>query len=177
MPIIGTTFALAAWLLAVFVSVLVFAVPGTVSGNVNWLAAIVGISCLLAGPWIHGRRCDCQPLFFIYGCIGGSLFLPLHLPDSRDLLRQAMNPNPHQTVWDWVFTITCIIGVVVAGIICRSIAASSFAQEEYQAIASERCPTCGYLKYGLPEPRCPECGTPFQPVKRRCPADEHGQSE
>jgi uncharacterized paraquat-inducible protein A len=24
-----------------------------------------------------------------------------------------------------------------------------------------RCAKCGYLLYGLPEPRCPECGTPF----------------
>jgi ribosomal protein L37E len=25
----------------------------------------------------------------------------------------------------------------------------------------ERCRRCGYLLYGLPIPRCPECGTPF----------------
>jgi hypothetical protein len=26
-----------------------------------------------------------------------------------------------------------------------------------------RCCKCSYLLYGLPEPRCPECGTPFDP--------------
>jgi hypothetical protein len=25
------------------------------------------------------------------------------------------------------------------------------------------CPTCGYPLHGLTEPRCPECGTPFDP--------------
>lgn len=28
------------------------------------------------------------------------------------------------------------------------------------------CRKCGYLLYGLTEPRCPECGTPFEPPKR-----------
>ena len=27
--------------------------------------------------------------------------------------------------------------------------------------AEAECETCGYLLYGLVEPRCPECGTPF----------------
>ncbi len=28
------------------------------------------------------------------------------------------------------------------------------------------CPTCGYDIRNLPEPRCPECGTPFESVER-----------
>jgi len=27
----------------------------------------------------------------------------------------------------------------------------------------ERCRVCGYILYGLPQPRCPECGTGFDP--------------
>jgi hypothetical protein len=27
-----------------------------------------------------------------------------------------------------------------------------------------RCAKCGYMLCGLPEPRCPECGTPFDPA-------------
>ena len=27
-----------------------------------------------------------------------------------------------------------------------------------------RCTRCGYLLTGLAEPRCPECGTPFDPA-------------
>jgi hypothetical protein len=29
-----------------------------------------------------------------------------------------------------------------------------------------RCIVCDYLLYGLTEPRCPECGTPFDPAQR-----------
>ncbi len=29
---------------------------------------------------------------------------------------------------------------------------------------SARCPRCAYPLHGLPEPRCPECGTPFDPA-------------
>lgn len=29
--------------------------------------------------------------------------------------------------------------------------------------APGECRRCGYLLYGLPDPRCPECGTPFDP--------------
>jgi hypothetical protein len=29
---------------------------------------------------------------------------------------------------------------------------------------NSRCQQCGYLLYGLIEPRCPECGTPFDPM-------------
>jgi hypothetical protein len=29
---------------------------------------------------------------------------------------------------------------------------------------ASRCPNCGYLLIGLPEPRCPECGTGFDPA-------------
>ena len=28
---------------------------------------------------------------------------------------------------------------------------------------SAQCRECGYLLRGLPEPRCPECGRPFDP--------------
>lgn len=29
------------------------------------------------------------------------------------------------------------------------------------------CTNCGYNLYGLPEPRCPECGMPFDPIRHR----------
>ena len=37
------------------------------------------------------------------------------------------------------------------------------------------CAQCGYLRYGRPEPRCPECGTPVDPS--RVPATLPGGSE
>lgn len=32
-----------------------------------------------------------------------------------------------------------------------------------RASGEPQCSRCGYLLIGLPEPRCPECGTPFTP--------------
>lgn len=39
---------------------------------------------------------------------------------------------------------------------------------------AHRCRKCGYLLYGLPEPRCPECGEPFDPARL---AGERPESE
>jgi hypothetical protein len=33
-----------------------------------------------------------------------------------------------------------------------------------------QCARCGYLLYGLSEPRCPECGSPFDPRRFEEPA-------
>jgi hypothetical protein len=37
---------------------------------------------------------------------------------------------------------------------------------------SLRCAACGYLLYGLPENRCPECGLAFEPSQRKTTAVE-----
>lgn len=37
-----------------------------------------------------------------------------------------------------------------------------------------RCQRCGYPLIGLPEPRCPECGEPFDRIGS---GDDHGRSE
>lgn len=46
--------------------------------------------------------------------------------------------------------------------------------------AEGRCERCGYSLQGLPEPRCPECGTPFTPSsaadRLRPVTDAHGGS-
>ncbi len=158
---IKTIFLLCVWLGAVFVAVCEFAVPALTPGRVNWVAAMIGVACLLAGPWLHGHRCAWRPLFFVYGCLGGLLFIPLFYPNARDFLGQAANCSPTQRAEDWGFAITCIVGVVFAGIVCRLLAAVSYAQGESRQRAPGRCRKCGYRLFGLPEPRCPECGTPF----------------
>jgi len=158
-----TILALCGWLLAVFVAVCVYAYPPLVPGDTNWLAAMIGVVFLLAGPWCHGGRCSCRPLFFIYGCLGGLMFVPLFYPDRRALLRQAMDPVLSSTVGDWAFTIVCVAGVVCAGVVCRLIAAASYDRANRNLGWTRHCQKCGYPLWGLPEPRCPECGTPFDP--------------
>ncbi|MBN2448583.1 MAG: hypothetical protein JXO22_17790 [Phycisphaerae bacterium] len=105
------------------------------------------------------------------------MFISLFYPDSRDFLGQALRRNPSQKADDWRFTITCIVGVVFAGVVCRCIAATSFASEESRRVASNRCSECGYLLYGLPEPRCPECGAAFDPRLVDLLANPHGPED
>lgn len=38
-----------------------------------------------------------------------------------------------------------------------------------------RCEKCGYLLFGLPTPRCPECGTPFDPTRLTGQSFGHGE--
>ena len=36
----------------------------------------------------------------------------------------------------------------------------------YSRLRSGKCLSCGYNLHGLTEPRCPECGTPFDPMRQ-----------
>ena len=171
---IGTILLLCVWLFAVFVAVC-FALPSTIPGHGSCPAAAIGVCCLLAGPWVCGRRCTWEPLFFIYGCLGGLLFIPLFCFHRRVLPAQMTSPDPAQRVGDRMFVFACIVGAVFCGLVCRFVAAASLAREESRHRASGCCRECGYLLYGLPEPRCPEYGTPFDSARLRMPADEQEQ--
>jgi len=39
-----------------------------------------------------------------------------------------------------------------------------FRYRRYGHLRAGHCVRCGYNLKGLPEPRCPECGTPFDPA-------------
>ena len=56
--------------------------------------------------------------------------------------------------WSWIPGVLVAIGVGAA-----------VARWRYKVPpdSEPRCETCGYLLRGLPEARCPECGTPFDP--------------
>jgi hypothetical protein len=45
------------------------------------------------------------------------------------------------------------------------------ARRTMRRVDPNRCVRCGYLLIRLPEPRCPECGTPFDPTTIRDAAD------
>jgi len=155
-----TVVRLVLWMIAVLLSIW-GALPSLVPGHTNPLAVLVAIACLLGGAWREGRKCSCRPLFFVYGCIGGLIFLPLIYPNNRDLLAQATTPNPAQRAEDWFLTVTCIIGVVIAGVACRVLAADAYTHYEDQQKRTGRCRKCGSLSHGQPDRVCPECGAPF----------------
>lgn len=57
-----------------------------------------------------------------------------------------------------------ILGIFIAfvGIIFLNIFSVAIRRWYWPIVVDYRCVRCGYLLVGLPEPRCPECGTPFQ---------------
>jgi hypothetical protein len=58
---------------------------------------------------------------------------------------------------------TCTIHAVIVWLIpCVLLCAVAFVRNRYRPVRPEgHCVVCGYDLRGLPEPRCPECGTPF----------------
>lgn len=121
------------------------------------LPAAMAFALLVFGAWLEGKWFRWTPLFFIYGCMGGLLFTPLIIPNRRSL-----RLSRSEALWqDWSVTITCIVVVFIAGAICRLVAGFRYEREQQRQRYSGRCLECGYPLYGLPERRCPECGTPF----------------
>jgi hypothetical protein len=48
--------------------------------------------------------------------------------------------------------------------VCLVLCLIVFLHNRYRPIIpAGHCPKCGYNLFGLPEPRCPECGKPFEP--------------
>jgi len=58
-----------------------------------------------------------------------------------------------------------VLGVfIVWAVPCLLLSAVVFLRNRYRPVyPSGHCTKCGYKLYGLPEPRCPECGKPFEP--------------
>ena len=145
------------WLIAAFVAVEV-ALPNLLPGRPNIPATLIAMVCPIAGAWFVGRTSNLLPLFFIYGCVGGLLLIPLFYPGRRGFLAQSASSGYSYTVRDWTFTIACILGVVGSGLLCRYVAQ---VRHERVLRRTGRCSNCGYSLRGLTIPRCPECGLPF----------------
>lgn len=130
-------------------------------GNVWSLFDTIGLVMILFGSWWAGRRYFQRLLFLVYGVLGGAIVGLVFLPDSRDYLAiGAGNAN----LASFVFTY-CICVIMVA-LSCTAIGRWTRGRNEWRDPASgfdrSVCQNCGYLLYGLPEKRCPECGTAFQ---------------
>lgn len=160
----GTLLSLCIWLVGAFVAICVFGTPHLVPGHANGLAVLIGVVCICAGPTLHAPQLPWLPLYFIYGCIGGAFLMPLFLPDGRDVMWQTRLSPAAGLAADGITALVCLVCIVGTGWACRALAAMRTGRSARQNAFVGRCRKCGYSLYGLPQPRCPECGTPFDPT-------------
>jgi|GEM_PF-2934218 len=149
------------WLVISFL-VWVFLASPTITppGNVWRFGHTLTCIIVIVGAYRSTRLNTRRILYFLYGCLAGSFIMNAMLPDSRDMDSIAMGLESLEAY------ITRSVGFVIAlGIVC-AIAAQVRLVHLKRARDDgprTRCEKCGYLLYGLPEPRCPECGAPFEP--------------
>jgi hypothetical protein len=155
----GAALWLGVWF-CVFFATLAFLVPGNVRGHTEpWgLGDVAAAILLVAGAYHAARYSRSMPLFFTYGVIGGLLYVQAHWPGANEFW--DMPRGIGVLIWYGLYWFGVMIGI---GILCRGAAKARWrALDASDARRADCCQNCGYLLYGLPEPRCPECGTPFE---------------
>ena len=158
---------LAVWLLVCFVAWLVLAPPRLVPpGNVWTFGDTLTCILVIFGAYHAARPGLSRIFYFLYGCLASCFIVSVLLPDNRDYIAIGMGRDriePYILRACALFLALGLLSLVAAQVRLSRIARASSSAED------ARCGTCGYLLYGLPEPRCPECGTPFDP--QRIPKD------
>jgi len=77
---------------------------------------------------------------------------------SGDALEIYLSNHTCRTVWFVLLTLdACLWGWAIV-VLCR------LRRTLHRHLRGVQCFRCGYLLMGLTEPRCPECGTPFDPT-------------
>lgn len=119
------------------------------------------LALLPVGAALAARGCRWLPVFFIYGCLGGTWF-------AMEYISVA---GRKMTFWGefqdlpTVFICGCSI-VVIEGVCCRLAAMLVHRTDDRREARKRgyppRCDRCGYILLGLFAPRCPECGTPIE---------------
>lgn len=149
-------FYLGGWL-ALVVFFCALGMPAMVPGGPNGFVC-VGVLVLPLGAYLEAARSRWLPGFLLYGCLG-ALALVLSAYSAGGGRAPSMGSGPN----DLKLLLVSALFVLAGGVGCRGIAVFRHARigPDVQ-VDPERCRVCGYLLYGLPEPRCPECGTPFR---------------
>lgn len=120
------------------------------------------VAALLVGAWKAGETIDHAFPILLYGMIGSMLSARYFLPSPASYVAIAFGApfNPYAHLAEFV---ACVL---VVGVACALTArARRLFPISARRPAQGRCRRCGYLLYGLPEPRCPECGEPFDPAE------------
>jgi len=134
---------------------------GSLLRTVCWWAAVTPLVCLayvVVVLNVFPRTTS--------GSLGRSLVMPLVYPASVtvDVLHE-LGMSTHGGIEDWIpiLTVTAIWWVFLGaagGAIYHTVRRRRLARR-----FPGHCLKCGYNLRGLPEPRCPECGTPFDPSR------------
>jgi hypothetical protein len=123
---------------------------------------LIGVVILLAGSYQAAGCCRFLPLFFAFGSLGGCMYAcNPYLLAAKNPITMSLDP----TLWTWYFVQQTGLCVGL-GMACCLVAALRHRRIDSAANRrAGRCRKCGYLLYGLTEPRCPECGEPFDPSR------------
>ena len=65
--------------------------------------------------------------------------------------------------WHALFIITLLEIAAGVALVVLAILAGGWTYKKVRSKYAKRCTKCGYSLKGLTEPRCPECGEPFNP--------------
>ncbi len=97
--------------------------------------------------------CRWSPLFFIYGCLGGTIFAVHYMTSHRWRFNPfAVDQPVAQTL------VSGILMIVASGVVCR-LAAMGRHRMARPRFSRECCQACGYNLTGNVSGICPECGT------------------
>jgi len=150
---------------------IVLALLLTVAGAVALVTATFGIPSF---DWLHLRF----HLGYLLPALG-ALLLVVIAPSGAVRGRGAFGLGlALLATWIWhsvditregegafiVFLVPCCLILPAAIIVTLAGGVLALRQEFSKGPVPGSCTKCGYDLRGLPEPRCPECGTPFDPT-------------
>lgn len=146
----------ASWVIAF---ALALAAPQVVPpGNVWTWSHSVAVAVLLLGTFVAAGFWRVRLIYFLWGCLGATAVLSVLLPDSRDYIAIGWGMDSLDKYFARIAVFIPLMGLVCCGAaILRRIIDANFSRKR----ATGQCENCGYPLYGLPEKRCPECGTTF----------------
>jgi hypothetical protein len=128
----------------------------TPPGNVWSWGDTLAYAVLLLGSHVAARREKAWFPQLAYGLLAAVPFWLVLGPDNRDYLSIAAG---QERIEDYLGRY--LLFVLASGLLCVVVAKITQRFWPPPLPDPTRCRKCGYLLQGLPEPRCPECGTRF----------------
>jgi hypothetical protein len=128
------------------------------AASVRWFITIYLPDCIFAGfaaiaiGYTFSRKWLLMTLVFLFGFVIASHFAKVSTASASVAAVRASD-------WSGAFKFA-VFTVLIYGAVLLGGALGSWVSRRHR-YESGYCQRCGYSLSGLPEPRCPECGTPF----------------